>query len=153
MSTKFCDADCLSMWQVGIVVIDSVISDIAFGGPAHNCGAQKGDRIVSIDGSQTSTAEEIESALMINDYPGAVVKLKVVRTSDPHDPEHEGELVLTKMDTSLIADRCQIFSLFAALKVLHWSESGKASCVPNRKALSSGSSRPAKRFEHNCYAG
>ena len=79
---------------------------------------QKGDKIIRIDGNDVSTGDEIYDALITNDYPGAVLRLTVMRTS-PIDADKQEclEVALTKMDASLIADRCQVFSAFAALKV------------------------------------
>lgn len=70
-----------------------------------------------INGGKVLTTEELQSGLMMNDYPGAIVKLIVAREMQEDAGPEEVELTLTKMDASFIADRCQVFSAFAALKV------------------------------------
>jgi C-terminal processing protease CtpA/Prc len=90
---------------------------MAFGGPAYNSGIlKKGDRIVRVDGNAVITAEEIENALVNNDFPGATVALTIERANSA-DAVQQLEAVLTKIDVSLIADRCQVFHAFALLKV------------------------------------
>ncbi len=102
---------------MGILLIDSVVDEMAFGGPAYNSGMLKrGDRIVRVDGNTVITAEEIENALVKNDFPGATVALTIQR-GNSEDTVQQLETILTKMDASFIADRCQIFHSFALLKV------------------------------------
>ena len=93
-----------------------VIDNMVMGGPAYNSGMlDKGDIIVQID-HQDVSVDGLSIALLGSDVPGSSVVITVKKSR----PELNGktiDVVLTRMETSFIADRCRMFELYAQMKV------------------------------------
>jgi hypothetical protein len=93
-----------------------VIDNMVMGGPAFNSAMlDRGDVIVQID-HQDVSMDGLSTALLGSDIPGSSVVITVKKCS----PELNGrtvDVVLTRMATSFIADRCRMFELYAHMKV------------------------------------
>ena len=94
-----------------------VIDNMVMGGPAYNSGMlDRGDVIIQID-HQDITVDGLSTALLGSDVPGSSVVI-TVQKSDPKLNSKKIDVVLTRMSTAFIADRCRMFELYAQLKVI-----------------------------------
>ena len=99
--------------QVGIMFSGARIDNMIIGGPAYNSRMlDRGDVVCRIDRAAVNV-EDLQSALSGCDIPGSSVVLTVQKTSG-----RIMDVVLKRMAISVIADRCKMFELFAACKVL-----------------------------------
>ena len=98
-----------------MILDGTVIDSMVVGGPAYNTGQlDRGDTILRIN--HEPVAEDNLHALLVgSDSPGSTVTVSVRKVERPADVR---DVVLTRMDTDTIADRCRLYELCASIKVL-----------------------------------
>ena len=97
-----------------MILDGTVVDSMVVGGPAFNTGQlDRGDTILSID-QQPASEDNLHALLVGSDTPGSSVTVTVRKAGGDVK-----EVVLTRMDTEVIADRCRLFELCAGIKVAH----------------------------------
>jgi C-terminal processing protease CtpA/Prc len=92
------------------------IDNMVIGGPAHNSGQlDRGDLIVAVDFKSVSE-DNLQDLLVGQDIPSSSVTLTVIKSGSTTVTR---DVVLTRMAIDSIADRCRMFEMFAAMKVIH----------------------------------
>jgi C-terminal processing protease CtpA/Prc len=100
-----------------MILDGTVIDSMVVGGPAYNTGQlDRGDIILRIN--HEPVAEDNLHALLVGtDSPGSTVTISVRKAERPAGQADVRDVILTRMDTETIADRCRLYELCAAIKV------------------------------------
>jgi hypothetical protein len=112
-STSTSDPPAKTFRHFGMILDGTVIDSMVVGGPAFNTGQlDRGDEILSIN-RETASEANLHVLLVGSDAPGSSVTVTVRKAAGGAIKD----VVIPRMDTEVIADRCRLYELCAEIKV------------------------------------